>query len=125
MIANQTSRTFTAARASAFDDSFASFIPTPSGDAQKRAEQLAREVRRATLDEWLATLPSAIRPYRLVSKLERVALVLVERWDNRSGVLAYIDGLLLDDTAVRMWMVPEVVGELMRLATYLRMSRFH
>jgi hypothetical protein len=108
-----------------FDAMFDSFVPSPCNDAQKRADQIGSEVRHATIEGWLATLPAAVRPYRLISKLDRVALVIIERWDNRSAVLAYLDDLLLDETAIRMWMAPEVVAELLRLATYLRASRIH
>ena len=112
-------------KAERFDATFDSFVPTPNRDAQKRAELNAGEVRHATIEAWMATLPEAVRPYRMVAKFERVVLVIIERWDNRSAVLAYLDDLLLDETAIRMWMAPEVVAELMRLATYLRASRIH
>jgi hypothetical protein len=108
-----------------FDAMFDSFIPTPSDAAQRRAVQLAAEVRRTMIDQWCAALPQPVRPMRTVVSQQRIVLVLVERWDNRSAALLYIDQLLHDETAIRVWIEPEVVAELMRLASYLRASRFH
>jgi hypothetical protein len=125
MITNSTNRNSPGAKARAFDESFDSFVPSRDQRALREASASGTALRHAMIGQWLDGLPYAVRPYHLIARMERVALVLIERWDHPSGVVAYIDGLLHDDDAVRTWFTPELIAELMRLASYLRAMRAH
>lgn len=71
--------------------------------------------------KWMATLPSASRPYQLAKQFPRIANRLAESWDRPQQCEKYLDGLIMDGRGDRQGFPPDVAAEIATLkAHFLR-----
>lgn len=78
-------------------------------------------IDRAPLQAWLATVPAPVRPAALAGIYPRIVKKIMRLWDDRVGLLAYMDELVTDRRGGRIGFPPKVEAELLRLHEFIRL----
>ena len=68
--------------------------------------------------EWMAGLPSTVRPTALLRDYARIANVIAAAWCDSKALRGYMDRLFNDDRGNRKGFPPDVLRELLSLREY-------
>jgi hypothetical protein len=68
--------------------------------------------------EWMAGLPSTVRPTALLRDYARIANVIAAAWCDSKALRSYMDRLFNDDRGNRKGFPPDVLDELLSLREY-------
>jgi hypothetical protein len=87
------------------------------GAALRRAQPLNRPLP-ATL-EWVASLPTEVRPLVLLHRFPRIANRLAQSWSDNAALSEYFNELLIDRRGGRQGFPPDVRHELSSLREFI------
>ncbi|MGA2551482.1 MAG: hypothetical protein ABSF50_15120 [Burkholderiaceae bacterium] len=105
------------------DEWFETYTPPKDGSGARMAAETQERIRRRMIEEWMAQLPVAVRPWRLAAAFPQVMLQLIERWENRSAAAIVLDGFLMPAGHHQRWLAPEILSEVAELSKYVRAMR--
>jgi hypothetical protein len=88
-----------------------SAAPVDQQFAQRRRPQPPEALAASTI-QWLATLPSEVRPRQLPIEFTRIANAFARCWGDRRACIAYFDDLLVDRRGTRRGFPMAIMSEI-------------
>lgn len=94
-----------------FDDTFDAFVPAHKANGNAQETPLGPN----EFEDWMAALPTDVRPYSLAARFEHIARKIALMWNDETALFKYLGELLVDQRGGRQGFPPHVALELMRL----------
>ncbi len=94
--------------------------PTQSSRESKRASfGASKATRRGLIQMWMESLPSDIRPQRLVEEYEQIAFTIALNWGEQRELKHYMQQVIFSSENAPRCFTPETFKELVQLDRFI------